>query len=101
MGTVIGEACGQDLQGEQRSGDDRPVIWTERGLVITRLLLVSDAVLPVWNVEGCYGVLEGKPVTVRVPFERLPKTATKKALYKHVSKSGVYIRGIFTSVHTK
>lgn len=50
------------------------VDWTEPGLRITRLRLLTDPGFPLWDVSYCHGKLaDGTPVTVSLPFSQLRK----------------------------
>jgi hypothetical protein len=44
------------------------VDWTEPGLRVERLRLLSDPGHPSWDVSYCLGRLDGKRVAVSVPF---------------------------------
>ena len=83
----------------QEGGVDK-VEWTEPGLVITRLRLLSDPGFPVWDVSYCHGLLNGKHVDVRLPFSQLPKFKMKSALYNEAKKTGKFIKGLFDSIST-
>jgi hypothetical protein len=54
---------------------ERTVDWTEPGLKILRLRLLSDPGFPMWDVSYCHGVLDGEPVSVQLPFSQLKKKA--------------------------
>lgn len=87
---------------EQPGGIDS-VSWTEPGLVITRLRLLSDPGFPVWDISYCYGILNGRHVDVELPFSQLPKYGKggfKSALYKEAKATGKYIKGLFDSIST-
>jgi len=76
------------------------VDWTEDGLEITRLRLLSDPGFPAWDVSYCHGILDGKHVDVRLPFSQLPKWGFKKALYKEAKATGKFIKGLFSAIST-
>lgn len=84
---------------EQTGGVDQ-VDWTEPGLVITRLRLLSDPGFPVWDVSYCHGMLNGRHVDVILPFSQLPKFKMKAALYKEAKRTGKFIKGLFDSIST-
>lgn len=71
------------------------VPWTEKGLYITRLRLLSDPGFPAWDVSYCYGTLDGGKTFVRVslPFSQLPKRGMVRAIVQHAKRDGVYARG--------
>lgn len=77
-------------------GADRlhPVDWTTPGLKVTRLRLVSDPGHPVWDVSYCHGTLDGKPVSVQLPFSDLPKRGVNAAIIKHAIRDKVYAKGL-------
>jgi len=77
-----------------------PVYWSEPGLYISRLRLLSDPGLTFWDVSYCYGELDGKPVRVTVPFSQLPKRGMRKALYRLAKAEGVFIQGLFDNIST-
>lgn len=78
----------------------RTVVWTERGLRITRLRLVSSPGFPAWDVSYCHGILGGERVRVRLPFSQLPKRGLKRALYDQANATGHYIEGLFDAIST-
>jgi hypothetical protein len=84
---------------DQEDGVDT-VKWTEPGLEITRLRLLSDPGFPAWDVSYCHGVLNGRHVDVELPFSQIPKRGYKKYLYNEAKKTGVFIKGLFTSIST-
>ena len=91
-----------DTRHNQEGGVDE-VDWTEPGLVITRLRLLSDPGFPVWDVSYCHGILKGRHVDVRLPFSQLPKYGKgglKAALYKEAKATGKFIKGLFESIST-
>jgi len=81
---------------------DRPttVGWTEPGLTITRLRLVSDPGFPFWDVSYCHGTWKGEKVVVCLPFDQLPKRGMRQALYKAVQQTGCFVPGLFDSIST-
>jgi hypothetical protein len=75
--------------------DPIPVCWTEPGLKITRLRLVSDPGFPVWDVSYCHGVMpDGRHVQVDLPFSQVPKRDRAKFLVREAIRAGVYAKGI-------
>jgi hypothetical protein len=70
------------------------VPWTEPGLRISRLRLLSDPGFPMWDVSYCHGVLDGKPVEVNLPFHQLPKRGMRAALVAYAKRDGIYAHGI-------
>ena len=83
-----------------REAANKTVYWTEPGLYITRLRLLSDPGFPFWDVSYCYGELNGTPVRVQVPFSQLPKKNMKAALYEEAKKTGRFIKGLFDNIST-
>jgi len=80
------------------SGDDqnihlqpgvRMVRWTEPGLRITRLRLLSDPGFPLWDVSYCWGFIGQEPVMVSLPFTQLPKRSVCAAILKEAIADGV------------
>ena len=88
-----------DARHNQEDGLDT-VDWTEPGLVITRLRLLSDPGFPVWDVSYCHGMLKGRHADVRLPFSQLPKYGMKAALFKEAKATGKFINGLFSSIST-
>ena len=84
---------------DQEGGVDS-VCWTIPGLEITRLRLLSDPGFPAWDVSYCHGILDGRHVDVQLPFSQLPKYKMKSWLYKEAQKTGVFIKGLFSSIST-
>ena len=80
---------------------DRTVYWTEKGLKITRLRLLSDQGFPYWDVSYCHGVLpDGTEVRVALPFYQLAKRTWKSDIVKMARHDGLYAKGtgIFEAV---
>lgn len=78
----------------------RTVDWTEEGLEITRLRLLSDPGFPFWDVSYVHGMIGKEHVNVRVPFSQLPKRGMKASLYKEAKETGQFIKGLFSSIST-
>lgn len=52
----------------------KTVDWSEPGLKVIRLRLVSDPGYPEWNISYCHGHLpDGTLVNVKFPFSDIPK----------------------------
>lgn len=105
VGEVNGLVNGIVYHGDrhaQEGGIDK-VYWTEPGLEITRLRLLSDPGFPAWDVSYCHGVLNGRHVDVQLPFSQLPKYGkggVKAALYKEAKATGKFIKGLFNAIST-
>lgn len=70
------------------------VDWSEPGLKITRLRLLTDPGFPVWDVSYCDGRLpNGKTVMVRLPFSQLPKRGVVKAIIEYAKRDKVFAKG--------
>lgn len=78
----------------------KTVDWTTPGLEITRLRLLSDPGYPAYDVSYCHGILNGEDVNVQLPFSELPKRTMKTALYAEAKATGVFIKGLFSSIST-
>jgi hypothetical protein len=105
VGEVNGLVNGISYHGERhgQEGGIETVDWTEPGLEITRLRLLSDPGFPVWDVSYCHGVLNGRHVDVRLPFSQLPKFGKggyKAALFNEAKATGKFIKGLFSAVST-
>ena len=77
--------------------------WTEPGLKITRLRLVSDPGFPVWDVSYCHGKLaDGTLVRVGLPFSQVPKRNRAEFILEWAKREGVYAKGlgIFDNIST-
>jgi hypothetical protein len=83
-----------------QKGGVESVDWTEPGLTITRLRLLSDPGFPAFDVSYCHGMLDGRHVDVILPFSQLPKFKMKAALYNEAKRTGKFIRGLFESIST-
>lgn len=69
--------------------------WTEPGLKITRLRLVSDPGYPAWDVSYCHGVLPtGELVDVMLPFSQLPKGKRFTAIINHAKRAGINAKAL-------
>jgi hypothetical protein len=105
VGEVNGLVNGIAYHNERHNQADGvdEVDWTEPGLVITRLRLLSDPGFPAWDVSYCHGSLDGRHVDVRLPFSQLPKYGkggVKAALYNEAKKTGKFIKGLFNAIST-
>ena len=80
----------------------RNVPWTEPGLRITRLRLLSDAGFPQWDVSYCHGHIGDEPVSVLLPFSHLPRRGMRRAIVKYAQADKVYAvgLGIFDNIST-
>lgn len=93
----IGETSGLTNPKEYHAGriGQRTVEWTEPGLKITRLRLLSDRGYPYWDVSYIDGVMpDGELVRVSNPFAELPKKGLMGAIIKQAQIDGVYAKGI-------
>lgn len=68
------------------------VYWTEPGLRVVRLRLLSDPGYPEWDVSYCHGYVGDEPVQVQLPFSRLPKRGWARAIVAAAIKDGVHAR---------
>lgn len=105
VGEVNGLVNGLEYHGNRHSQDGgiETVDWTEPGLTITRLRLLSDPGFPAWDISYCHGVMNGRHVDVRLPFSQLPKYGKggmKAALYKEAKATGKFINGLFSAIST-
>ena len=78
----------------QRVHEARTVDWTEPGLRVTRLRLLSDPGFPAWDVSYCWGMIGDEFVEVRLPFDQLPKRGFRRAIVEYAKEDGVYARGL-------
>jgi hypothetical protein len=80
----------------------RTVQWTEPGLKVTRLRLLSDPGFPVWDVSYCHGEIDGKAVRVELPFSQLPKKGMMGHIVRHAKRDGVHAKnlGVFDAIST-
>ena len=77
--------------------------WTEPGLKITRLRLLSDPGYPAWDVSYCHGELPtGEKVDVLLPFSMLPKGKRFTAIRRWAKSAGLNVEalGILDSMST-
>lgn len=91
---------GEEFQDYLQRVQDEPVDWTEPGLHITRIRFVTDPGFPMLDLSYCFGVLNGKPVRVQLPFSQLSKRTWKTAIVKYAIRDGVNAKrmGIFDNV---
>lgn len=73
---------------------ERDVLWTEPGLHITRLRLLTERGFPAFDVSYCHGEINGEPVNVQLPFDQLPRKGTHRAIIAHAKRDGVYAKGL-------
>jgi hypothetical protein len=78
------------------------VDWSEPGLKVTRLRLLSDRYCDFWDVSYCDGELDGQPVRVELPFSQLPKREWKGAIINYAKREGIFAKrlGILDNVST-
>lgn len=105
VGEVNGLVDGMQYHADRHAQNDgiETVKWTEPGLVITRLRLLSDPGFPFYDISYCHGILHGRHVDVELPFSQLPKYTKggyKAELYKEANKTGQFIKGLFSSIST-
>lgn len=103
VGEVNGLVDGIGYHNARHAEPVESVDWTEEGLEITRLRLLSDPGFPAWDVSYCHGVLDGKHVDVVLPFSQLPKYnkgGYKAALYNEAKATGKFIKGLFSAIST-
>ena len=72
----------------------RTVSWTEKGLRIVRLRLISDPGFPRWDVSYCLGWVGDEPVYVALPFDQVPKGTVKSFIVSAGRADGVYVKGL-------
>lgn len=93
---------GQEYHNE--FAEARTVPWTEKGLRITRLRLLSDPGFPLWDVSYCHGEINGEKVHVELPFSQLWKFKKPMAsqIIDYAKRDGVYAKGldIFNAIST-
>lgn len=89
---TAGLVNGQDYHDQ--FADAPRVFWTEKGLRITRLRLLSDPGFPAWDVSYCHGMLGGKPVRVELPFSQLPKFKMREAIVRYAKAENVFAKGL-------
>jgi hypothetical protein len=82
--------------------ESRMVDWTEPGLRITRLRLLSDPGYPFWDVSYCHGMIGNERVSVSVPFSDLPKANRNGAIIEAAKRDGVNAKmlGVFSAIST-
>jgi hypothetical protein len=91
---------GADYHSEFREA--RTVMWTEPGLRITRLRLLSDPGYPHWDVSYCHGEVRGEKVHVALPFSDLPKRRMLAAIVQYAIEDNVNAKrmGVFDAIST-
>lgn len=75
-------------------GAPRKVYWTERGLRVTRLRLLSDPGYPVWDVSYCHGRIGDEDVDMELPFSELTKGRVQKEIVAAAIRDKVYAKGL-------
>jgi hypothetical protein len=73
---------------------ERTVYWTEPGLTVTRLRLLTEPGFPAWDVSYCHGILAGEPVEVSLPFTSLPKRGASRAIVEYAKRDGVHAKSL-------
>lgn len=77
-----------------RNPEGESVEWTEPGLRVTRLRMVTDPGFPMWDVSYCHGRLDGRDVDVILPFSQLPKRGWRRAIVDAAKTDGVFAKGL-------
>lgn len=77
-----------------RNPDGERVYWTEPGLRVTRLRLITDPGFPFWDVSYCHGTVNGREVDVDLPFSQLPRRGMKRAIVEYAKADKVYAAGL-------
>jgi hypothetical protein len=72
----------------------RQVPWTAKGLVITRLRLLTDPGFPLYDVSYCHGMIGEEHVIVQLPFSQLVKRKWKSEIIAYAKRDGVYAKGL-------
>ena len=73
---------------------EEDVDWSEPGLKVIRLRILTDRDYPFWDVSYCHGMLDGRPVRVQLPFDRLPKRGFKKFIVECAKKEKIFAKGL-------
>lgn len=81
------------INGPEYHEQERETVdWTEPGLYITRLRLLTDRGFPYYDVSYCHGVLKGKQVIVTLPFHQIPKHKPLMFLLYRAKAAGVFAK---------
>ena len=75
-------------------GDIETVDWTEPGLRITRLRLLTDRGFPMYDVSYCHGMVGDRHVDVQLPFHQLEKRRWKSDVLWYAKRDRVYAKGL-------
>lgn len=101
-GVVVDNETGEIVyKSEVTSQITRSVYWTEPGLKITRLRLLTDRGFPMYDVSYCTGVLpSGEIVDVTLPFQQLNKKSASADIVKYAKEDKFFAAptGIFSSI---
>ena len=83
----------------------RTVSWTEPGLQITVLRLLSSPREIVWSVDFCHGKLGEEDVQVQLPFNELRygKQSAASQILEYARRAGFYVKGtgIFDAISSR
>lgn len=79
---------------DSRPDNPRKVDWTEPGLKITRLRLLSDPGFPFWDVSYCHGMVGEEHVDVDLPFNQVPKGGFRRFIVERGKRDGVFVKGL-------
>ncbi len=92
VGETNGMVNGQAYHKEFNKA--RTVDWTEKGLKITRLRMLSDPGFPAWDISYCHGELHGEKVDVQLPFSQLDKRKYFQEIVWYAKKDKVFAKGL-------
>jgi hypothetical protein len=81
-------------EGFHDEGWTRTVDWSEKGLQVTRLRLISDLGFPFWDVSYCFGMIGSEKVKVSLPFNQLSKFGWKGEIISYAKRQGIYAKGL-------
>lgn len=68
--------------------------WSEPGLKVTRLRLLTDIGFPFWDVSYCDGELDGKYVRVLLPFGQLKRRNIAAQIIEYAKADKVFAKGL-------
>ena len=93
-GLVNGPKYHEDNAKNQHPDFPHGCDWTEPGLRVTRLRLLSDPGFPYWDVSYCDGELDGYHVRVQLPFNQLKKRNIAGQIIEYAKRDKVFAKGI-------
>lgn len=83
-----------DMEHIMKQANSRPnrVYWTTPNLTGVRLRLLKEPMSRDVSVDSCEGMLGDTPVSVSLPFTRLPVDSVRRGIVEFAKEDGVFAK---------